>query len=263
MAQHPDPRALVVVPCFNEAERLNEPGFLWLTTHGMVRLLCVNDGSTDETGTALAQLAHKSEAIAVMNLSANVGKAEAVRGGLLRALSEDPPIVGYYDADLATPPDQLLRLISALEDDPGLVAVLGSRVLRLGSDIERSALRHYAGRLYATLASAALGLRVYDTQCGAKVFRNTPALVEALRTPFPSRWAFDVWLIHRLVTGSGAAPPVGEDAFLEIPLERWRDIRGSKLSLWDGIMAFLEITRLRSKRLRRQRERRRSGLGRH
>ena len=76
--------------------------------------------------------------------------------------------------------------------DESLTAVLGSRFRRLGADIRRSELRHYLGRVYATLASLALGVGIYDTQCGAKAFRASPRLEKALADPFAERWAFDV-----------------------------------------------------------------------
>ena len=81
---------------------------------------------------------------------------------------------------------------------------------RLGSSIERNALRHYLGRAYATLASMALGITVYDTQCGAKVFRVNDTFVAALAEPFRSSWA-----LRRRV----AAPPAARD------LERTRACR--------------------------------------
>jgi hypothetical protein len=67
----------------------------------------------------------------------------------------------------------------------------------LGRDIRRSAFRHYAGRLFATFASLQLRLPVYDTQCGAKIFRATPEVVALFGRPFRLRWCFDVEVLSR------------------------------------------------------------------
>ncbi len=100
----------------------------------------------------------------MLGLPSNAGKAEAVRLGLQRAISQDALIVGYFDADLATPGAGLLQMLEILDCRSDLVAVFGSRVARLGSNIERSLFRHYSGRVFATFASWALGVAVYDTQ---------------------------------------------------------------------------------------------------
>ncbi len=239
----------IVVPCFNEAHRFDETPFVRLVQRPDLRLLMVNDGSSDRTGDLLVQLADKSESITVLDLPENGGKGEAVRRGLLQTMDEGASIVGYYDSDGATPPVQLLRLVDTLLDDPRLSAAFGSRVSLLGSDIRRSAVRHYAGRAYATLASLALGMDVYDTQCGAKVFCSGPALAKALEKPFPSRWAFDVWLIDRLVSGSDGVPPLSKESFVEVPLSSWRDVGGSKMRPIEGLTAVAEISRLLTRRL--------------
>ena len=121
-----------------------------------------------------AALAGDPDRFHVVTLPANRGKGEAVRLGLRAALAGGHDVVGYYDADLATPPAEMARLVEELRGDPARVMVIGSRVALLGHDIERSAVRHYLGRLYATAASVVLRLPVYDTQCGAKVVRAGP-----------------------------------------------------------------------------------------
>ena len=240
----PSPPTVVVVPCFNEERRLDQAAFRSLATSGRVRLLFVDDGSTDRTGDILARMAEDSDAIEVFTLSANAGKAEAVRRGLLVALRGGATSVGYYDADLATPPHELLRLVQRLEDRPDLVGVFGSRVALLGSTIERSGVRHYLGRAYATVASMALGITVYDTQCGAKVFRVDDTVAAAVAEPFRSSWAFDVELLQRLLAGAAGAPGVGVHRFLEVPLETWRDVTGSKLRLVPAVRAFFDLLSL-------------------
>ncbi len=242
---------VVVVPCFNEALRLDKPSFLELARSGRLRLLFVDDGSTDETPEVLRRLAKESDALEVLNLPTNAGKAEALRVGMRRAIDDGVGVVGYCDADLSTPPWELLRLVERLESDPRLAAVFGSRVARLGSRIERTAFRHYAGRVYATLASVALGMTVYDTQCGAKVFRVGPELVHALEEPFPSGWVFDVVLCDRLRRGEGECAGLPDEAFFELPLEEWHDVRGSKLNLSGTLRAVADVVGIGLARLAR------------
>lgn len=150
--------ATIVVPCHNEAQRLDRDALLALAAEPTVRLVFVNDGSTDATGAVLRGLAEASDDVEVVTLETNQGKAEAVRRGILHALARPAPMIGYYDGDLATPPAELLRLISVLADHPDVQCVLGARVALLGTAIERRPLRHYAGRLFASAASAALGV---------------------------------------------------------------------------------------------------------
>ena len=230
---------LVVVPCFNEERRLDVPRLRALAESGRVRLLFVDDGSTDGTLRVLTGLAESSGAVEVLALPENVGKAETVRLGLVRALESGASVVGYYDADLATPPGELLRLVQVLEDRPDVSFVLAARVALLGRTIERHLVRHYLGRVFASLASMVLRLRVYDTQCGAKVFRVTPAVVEALGRPFRSSWVFDVELIGRLLHGN--VDPLPASAFEEVPLLEWHDVPGSKLGVPGMARALLDL----------------------
>lgn len=240
--------ATIVVPCFNEADRLDADALLGLAGR-VERLLFVDDGSTDATPAVLDALAAKMpDRIDVLRLAANVGKAEAVRSGLRAAIQAGAGIVGYFDADLATPADELLRLIEVLVTSPDVDAVLASRVALLGHAIERHPSRHYLGRLYATAASLALAAPVYDTQCGAKLFRVLPTLEHALATPFPDRWSFDVELLGRLLypLRQGHRP----FRIVEVPLREWRDVGGSKLGLGGAARSLLALYGVR-RRVRR------------
>ncbi len=229
----------IVIPCFNEADRLSRSELDVLCSESEVSLILVNDGSTDDTLSVLREVsATNAGQIMCLDLGDNRGKGEAVRHGLLHAIDAGFSDVAYLDADFATPAAEMLRLKSVFDARPDCHVLLASRWLHLGADIRRSALRHYSGRVFATLASLLLRMPVYDTQCGAKLFRVTSKLGEALSRRFVSRWAFDVELIGRLSTGDAAYP---QEYFDEVPLNRWVDIRGSKVGLLDAIRVVFDL----------------------
>lgn len=226
----------IVVPCYNEAARFDGEAFAHLFADSRVRLTFVDDGSKDATAAVLEDWCERSGARAkLLRLPENRGKGEAVRAGLLDALRDGASIVGFADADLATPADELLRMIALLHESTA-DAVIGSRIALLGVDIDRSVSRHHLGRLFATCVSLVLRERVYDTQCGAKLFRASDTLRDALGDPFVSRWAFDVELLGRLL--------VAGQTIVEIPLRRWTDVPGSKLHPSAMLRAAADLVRI-------------------
>jgi dolichyl-phosphate beta-glucosyltransferase len=220
----------IVVPFFNEKKRLPVGKFeTFIEETPWVRLCFVDDGSTDEGGELLSPLL-KNDRVRLVTLPKNLGKAEAVRSGVLAALDwKGPQYVAFIDADLATPLDQVSLLIACLEKRPKAEFIFGSRVRRLGAQIDRRFVRHYLGRIFATFASLVLRLPVYDTQCGAKLFSARVARV-IFGEKFLSRWFFDVELFARAATYF--SPQSDDDFFLEIPLQRWSDVKGSKISFF-------------------------------
>lgn len=237
----------VVVPCFDEGHRIDVDAFVELS--GQVdRLVFVDDGSTDDTRAVLERVvATDPTRLSLIGLDHNAGKAEAVRRGLNQAIDDGSTIVGYLDADLATPGAEMVRLIDVASSHPELTAVIGSRVALLGHTVRRRPLRHYLGRLYATAASLALSEAVYDTQCGAKVFRVGAPLRRALAEPFHDRWSFDVELLARLLA-DGAEPGVDDEVrILEVPLNEWTDVGGSAVDPLAGVRALWALAGLRSR----------------
>ena len=244
---------VIVVPCYDEAERLRTDELLHaLDQWPWLSFVLVDDGSRDRTRQVLEGLAaERPDRIRVVALDRNRGKAEAVRLGVLEATQGDVWAFGYWDADLATPLDELPRLVAALADGEALVA-LGSRVRLLGRAIDRRAQRHYIGRVYATLVSLILGLEVYDTQCGAKVFRNHAQTRRLFEEPFATRWSFDVELLLRLLEAERAGGVTSlRRVCREVPLERWEDVPGSKLGLSSAPRILSELGTIWSRARRR------------
>ena len=238
------PDVCLVVPCYNEARRLPQDAILeFLSAHADCHLLFVDDGSSDGTAQVLADLERRCpEQVTSVTLATNRGKAEAVRRGALAAAAAGRyAYVGYWDADLSTPLSAVAMLVAVLNEQPDCLLALGSRWRRLGSKIERSGVRHVLGRAFATAASLLLKLPVYDSQCGAKIFRaNAVDLLFA--DPFSSRWLFDVELLARM---SGALGAAMSGAAVEVPLHAWRDVGASKLTIAQIVRVPFELLRIR------------------
>ncbi len=239
------PEVCVVIPCFNEEHRLRGAALLaFLESHPRAALCLVDDGSTDGTLAMLRRLqCVHPDRILVHPVMPNGGKAEAVRAGVRHVAAVGRwPIIGYWDADLSTPLEEVDRLVAPLQENAACRLVLGSRVKRLGSHIERRVSRHVLGRMFAVCASGILGFPVYDSQCGAKLFRRDSVDV-FFRDPFLTRWLFDLEMLARLRNEIGMA---AIETTLEVPLGRWEEVGGSKLGLRDMIHVPLELLKLRS-----------------
>lgn len=211
----------LIIPCYNEKNRLNLAVF---SEHSAdCAFLFVDDGSKDGTAEFLSSA--MTEGMYLLKLETNAGEAAAVRTGMLYALDSpqlsDADWFGYWDADLATPLGELTGFLAFAElTAGGADAVFGSRVFRLGSAITRRWHRHLLGRFFATTAALLTGIKSYDSQCGAKLFRKE-AVHAAFSEPFLSKWLFDIEIIIRLE----------RFRVIEYPLAAWRDIAGSKINV--------------------------------
>lgn len=214
-------KALIIVPCYNEEQRLNIQEFERYTDRYC--FLFVNDGSSDGTAGLIQQ--HATDSMLLLDLKQNQGKAEAVRQGFLHAL--ELPVttnlewIGFWDADLATPLSELDNFFTFREYfAPNAEVIMGSRVKRKGSTVERELMRHLLGRVFATVVDNMFKLGAYDTQCGAKLFKKELVPMFASE-PYISSWAFDVELLVRIRNKN----------IVEYPLVNWKDVAGSKLKV--------------------------------
>ncbi len=238
-------KTCIVVPCYNEGDRLAVPSYLEFLKSSPHTICFVNDGSTDNTLEVVNSIKRINPGqVQIIDLTKNSGKAEAVRQGVFAALDNaEYECVGYFDADLATPLKEVDFLLSHLKDE--IEVVIGSRVKRLGSNIKRYAFRHYLGRIFATMASVTLDLEVYDSQCGAKIFRKETAK-KLFSKPFESKWLFDLELLYRLKNNH---PENFNEVILEVPLRTWQEQGDTRIRLQDFITAPFELLKIKKNTL--------------
>jgi dolichyl-phosphate beta-glucosyltransferase len=218
------PSIAIIVPCYNEAKRLLYPLFVdFANRYSHVFFVFVNDGSTDSTQTILEKIKENTPNTAVISYIKNEGKGEAVRKGLVYALNLPVDYVGYIDADLSTSLEEFYRLFNLISEND-IDFVLASRIKKLDTVIERSFSRHIIGRLIATLIDKKFKLGIYDTQCGAKIFK-CEMVSEVISKPFWTRWFFDVEMLVRIKHINRKRKGA------EVPLQRWYNKRNSKITI--------------------------------
>ena len=230
------PSCSIIIPCYNEEGRLDLPAFReFIETHPDVNFIFVNDGSSDGTAGVLANFCSANRA-EWCSLEKNSGKAEAVRQGMKIAMKHNSDYIGFWDADLATPLSELERMLESATEE--MLYISGCRLLRLGGRIKRKWYRHYLGRVFATAVSLYLALPVYDTQCGAKLYKKecVPFITEHR---FVTRWFFDVEILKRMTKHYGTDAVLSRS--LELPLESWLDVSGSKLRYISCMVDFIKL----------------------
>lgn len=220
----------IVLPAYNEAKRIGpalDDLFRYLDApvpegmHPRIDVLVVDDGSTDGTADIVRARPEASRPVAGDQAHLTVlpvrhaGKGSAVRAGMLAATGE---LVVFADADMATPPEELPKLVAALE---AADVALGSRIQPDGSDMRATQPRYrrLLGGAFHLLASLWIVGDVKDTQCGFKGFTRAAAQDLFVRQRVTSI-VFDVELIH-LARRRGYRIAV-------VPI-RWEDVRGSRM----------------------------------
>lgn len=227
-------KLLCIIPFYNEESRFS--AILYdkiFVDNTKVNFLLVDDKSEDNTLQILTCLKEKYANVSILSLQSNVGKAEAIRSGILAVDTDKYDFIGYLDADMATPIDEFMRLFDFISKNNSVSIVMGSRIKLIGNKVNRSLKRHYFGRIFATIISQIiLKVPVYDTQCGAKIIK---AIIckQLFETPFKTRWLFDVELLLRLKNNGYNL----QNSVTEIPLNEWAEMGNSKIK-FSEILSF-------------------------
>jgi glycosyltransferase involved in cell wall biosynthesis len=190
-------------------------------------IVVVDDGSRDAT----AEVARRAGARVLQN-QGNRGKGYTVKHGMLEARGE---WTLFSDADLSAPISQLEALWSAVER-AGATGAIGSRALDCSLiGVHQPFFRESMGRVFNLVMRLVTGLPFHDTQCGFKLF-ETQAAREIFSRQRLDGFGFDVEVLY-------IARRLGYQV-LEVPV-KWNDAAGTKVSLWHGMMAFLDPLRVR------------------
>ncbi len=234
----------IVVPCYNEEKRFPYKEFLAFANSQPEVLLCfVNDGSKDKTLSVLRAIQLECpKNICVFNMPQNGGKSEAVRQGMLYVYKNFPvSLLGFLDADLATLPEEWLQMAKYKEQYPKYGAVVGSRIQRLGANINRDDNRSLLSSIVKTFIRKILKTNFQDTQCGAKIF-NRNLVPFLFNESFMTPWLFDVEIFLRLQKKFGKTTL--QKGVLEYPLMHWTEVGDSRLKFKDSIKIPMQLTKL-------------------
>lgn len=230
----------VVIPCYNEEERLLSDEFRQFVARNLGYHLCfVNDGSTDNTLELLQELRKGNEEhISIYDCETNGGKAEAVRLGMLHLAEQSQfDYIGFLDADLSTDFNDFQDLVHTISHSDYQV-VSGSRIARMGANITKESARKVISMCINFIIRKTLGMEFRDTQCGAKIM--TREIVKyTFQRKFLTKWLFDVEIFMRMRHIYGLKK--AQSMLCEKPLNRWVHADGSKLSFKDSLKIVGQI----------------------
>ena len=226
-----------LIPFFNEENRIDIEKYIKLFNENVsINFILIDDGSEDNTYQILKTLSLNQKNVVIKKSIVNVGKAETIRNGFLELSVENYDYVGFFDCDFATPFSEFLR-IKEIAIANKLQLVFASRVKLLGNKIQRNEYRHFFSRVVITIINIIFKLNIYDTQCGCKIFSK--AIVDKIfEKKFETKWLFDIEIFIRFFKN------INTELILEVPINEWKEILGSKLKIKDFLFVPVNIVKL-------------------
>ena len=230
-------KSACLIPCYNESARLDISRYKTLISqYKEIDFYLLNDGSTDNTAERLIELSKGHHNVFVEDYKVNKGKAEVIRASMLSLINSEYDYIGYLDADFATPFEEFDRLLQITKQYQYDI-IFGSRVKLKGWQIERNPIRHWFSRIVLTIVDSLFRLEIYDTQCGCKIFKRS-VITDCFTDSFVTKWLFDIEVFIRYTRSTKSVN------IMEIPLVKWKEIKGSKLKLSDFLQVPLNILQL-------------------
>jgi glycosyltransferase involved in cell wall biosynthesis len=231
-----EPSLLLLIPAYNEERRiepvLRDYGRYFKDRYqGKFQLVVVLNGCKDDTLGVVRRVSVEYPSISALEFTEAIGKGGALIEGLRLAPRAD--LIGYVDADGATPPQAFHELVRHIA---GVDCVIGSRWMPGAVlHVEQSTQRRFASRVFHRIVQLMFRMNLRDTQCGAKVMRREAvnAVHSSLRI---ADMAFDINLLYSLKRAGYR--------ILEVPTE-WTDKIGTKVTLFrTSLVMFLSVVRI-------------------
>lgn len=218
----------LIIPAYNEEKRIIPVINNFLNSFSDIEIIVVSNGSTDNTVNLIKNLNNKN--VKLLDFKEKLGKGGAIIEGMKITKGD---FIGFSDADQAVIPDDFKKLIKYLKFYD---CVIGSRRIKGANiTIKQSLKRRISSKIFNILVNLIFDLKIKDTQCGAKVFRNG-----ALRGILPKLkikdFVFDIDLLYNLKRLNYKIK--------EVPIN-WKHQEGSKFSLGNAPKMFLSLLRLR------------------
>lgn len=234
-----DHNLLLLIPAYNEEARigpvLREFGDYFRDQYpGKFQLVVVLNGCRDNTLGVVREVMQDYPTISYLNFPAPIGKGGALIEGLKLATQAD--VIGYVDADGATPPHALHALVRRMDEAD---CIIGSRWLP-GAVLHQAQpwMRRLTSRCFHVIVEALFWMHIKDTQCPCKIVRR--AAMEQIHSSLQiADLAFDVNLLVSLKRAGFTVR--------EVPIE-WTDKMGSKVTssiFRTSLTMFLSVVRVR------------------